>query len=334
MKPAKSVIEIWLWGGPSQLETFDPKPNADRDFNGGLKAIPSSVPGMELHEWWPELAKCAELFSVIRSMTHDQFGHESATYLMQTGRLPGGGEVCPAIGTVIAQAKKSQYRGDLPPSVIITRAKGRFSEVGFLGPDAAPLVTGGQPNSARFTVDGIVPPASISPKMAKARYELLAALDLWQPEPGCANAAVADAFQYDNKLLIEECVVGREIECAVLGTNEPFAALPGEVIPQVEFYSYDAKYIMGDGAQLSVPAKLTVSQQDTVREIAVKAFKVLECSGMSRIDFFLRNDGQWILNEINTIPGFTNISMYPRMMQASGITYSSLIDKLIQFSLS
>ena len=90
---------------------------------------------------------------------------------------------------------------------------------------------------------------------------------------------------------------------------------------------------MGDGAQLSVPAKLTVSQQDTVREIAVKAFKILECSGMSRIDFFLRNDGQWVLNEINTIPGFTNISMYPRMMQASGITYSSLIDKLIQFSL-
>ena len=147
------------------------------------------------------------------------------------------------------------------------------------------------------------------------------------------EAAVADAFQYDNKLLIEECVVGREIECAVLGTNEPFAALPGEVIPQVEFYSYDAKYIMGDGAQLSVPAKLTVSQQNTVREIAVKAFKILECSGMSRIDFFLRNDGQWVLNEINTIPGFTNISMYPRMMQSSGITYSSLIDKLIQFSI-
>ena len=147
------------------------------------------------------------------------------------------------------------------------------------------------------------------------------------------EAAVTDAFKYDNKLLIEECVVGREIECAVLGTNEPFAALPGEVIPQVEFYSYDAKYIMGDGAQLSVPAKLTVSQQNTVREIAVKAFKVLECNGMSRIDFFLRNDGQWVLNEINTIPGFTNISMYPRMMQASGITYSSLIDKLIQFSL-
>ena len=91
MKAAKSVVEIWQWGGPSQLESFDPKPKASRDYNGGLKAIPTNVPGVEIHEWWPELAKCADLYSVIRSMTHDQFGHESAAYLMQTGRLPGGG---------------------------------------------------------------------------------------------------------------------------------------------------------------------------------------------------------------------------------------------------
>ena len=149
MKPAKSVVEIWQWGGPSQLESFDPKPKASRDYNGGLKSIPTNVPGMELHEWWPELAKCADLFSVIRSMTHGEFGHETACYLMQTGRKPGGGEVCPAIGTVIAQAKRKAYKGDLPPYVILTRAKGRFSEVGFLGADAAPLVTGGQPNSPK-----------------------------------------------------------------------------------------------------------------------------------------------------------------------------------------
>ena len=194
MRPAKSVVEIWLWGGPSQLEMFDPKPNASRDYNGGLKAIPTSVPGMEIHEWWPELAKCAELYSVIRSMTHTQFGHESATYLMQTGRLPGGGEVCPAIGTVIAQTKRKSYTGDLPPSVILTRAKGRFSEVGFLGPDAAPLVTGGQPNAARFTVDGIVPPNGVTPKMAQERFDLLAELDAWKPAPRGENAAQAAAF--------------------------------------------------------------------------------------------------------------------------------------------
>lgn len=194
MKPAKSVVEIWLWGGPSQLETFDPKPNASRDYNGGLKAIPTNVPGMELHEWWPALAKCADLYSVIRSLTHTQFGHESATYLMQTGRLPGGGEVCPAIGTVIAEAKRKSYSGDLPPYVILTRAKGRFSEVGFLGPAAAPLVTGGQPNAARFTVDGIVPPSGITPTMMQDRFDLLAELDAWRPAAPGRNAAQAAAF--------------------------------------------------------------------------------------------------------------------------------------------
>ena len=193
MKAAKSVVEIWQWGGPSQLETFDPKPDASRDYNGGLKAIPTNVPGITIHEWWPELAKCADLYSVIRTMTHTQFGHESAAYLMQTGRLPGGGEVCPAIGAVISLMKKDEYKGDLPPYVILTRAKGRFSEVGFLGDEAAPLVTGGKPNSARFAVDGIVPPEGITQKISEERFELLAQLDAWHPQGG-TNAAKATAF--------------------------------------------------------------------------------------------------------------------------------------------
>ena len=193
MRPAKSVIEIWLWGGPSQLETFDPKPNASRDYNGGLKSIPTNIPGTELHEWWPRLAGCADLYSIIRSMTHRQFGHETATYLMQTGRLPGGGEVFPALGTVIAQAKKREYKGDLPPSVILTRPKGRFSEVGFLGVEAAPLVTGGRPNAPRFAVDGIVPPDGITPQRAKERFELLSKLDLWHPKKG-VNATLVSEF--------------------------------------------------------------------------------------------------------------------------------------------
>ena len=193
MRPAKSVIEIWLWGGPSQLETFDPKPNAPRDYNGGLKSIPTNVPGTELHEWWPRLAGCADLYSIIRSMTHRQFGHETATYLMQTGRLPGGGEVFPALGTVVAQAKRREYKGDLPPSVILTRPKGRFSEVGFLGVEAAPLVTGGRPNAPRFAVDGIVPPDGITPERAKERFELLSKLDLWHPKKG-VNALLVSEF--------------------------------------------------------------------------------------------------------------------------------------------
>ena len=193
MKAAKSVVEIWQWGGPSQLETFDPKPDASRDYNGGLTAIPTNVPGISIHEWWPELAKCADLYSVVRTMTHTQFGHESAAYLMQTGRLPGGGEVCPAIGAVVSLMKKGEYKGDLPPYVIITRAKGRFSEAGFLGDEAAPLVTGGKPNSARFAVDGIVPPDGVTPQTSEERFDLLAQLDSWHPEV-VANAAKAAAF--------------------------------------------------------------------------------------------------------------------------------------------
>ena len=179
MKPAKSVIELWLWGGPSQLETFDPKPNAPADYNNGLKAIPTNAPGLEIHEWWPELAKCGNLFSVIRSMTHPHAGHETATYLMQTGRNPGGGDVYPAIGTVIAMMKTldKSYRGDLPPYVILTTAKGRFSEIGFLGDKYAPLVTGGNPVQKQFVVDGIVPPGGLTPEEMKRRFDLLRMVD-------------------------------------------------------------------------------------------------------------------------------------------------------------
>ena len=182
MKPAKSVIELWLWGGPSQLETFDPKPDAPADYNNGLKAIPTNVEGMTVHQWWPELAKCGHLYSLIRSMTHPHFGHETATYLMQTGRNPGGGDVYPAIGAVIAMMKEKEYSGDLPPFVILTSAKGRFSEVGFLGDRYAPLVTGGNPTLARFVVDGIVPPGGLSHDEIARRFDLLSAVDSFRTD--------------------------------------------------------------------------------------------------------------------------------------------------------
>ena len=177
MKPAKSVIEIWLWGGPCQLETFDPKPDAGVDYNNGLSSIPTAAKGMEIHEWLPKLAACADLFSVVRSMTHPHFGHETATYLMQTGRNPGGGETYPAIGATLSMMKAKEYGGDIPPFVILTRAKGRFSEVGFLGEQWAPLVTGGSPMAPRFVVDGIVPPGGLTHEQVDARFAALAKLD-------------------------------------------------------------------------------------------------------------------------------------------------------------
>ena len=146
-------------------------------------------------------------------------------------------------------------------------------------------------------------------------------------------SAIKDAFQYDTKVMVEEFIEGREIECAVLGNKELLASVPGEVMPQHEFYSYEAKYLDENGARLSIPAELTEKQAAEVKAMAIKTFKALNCEGLSRVDLFLKKDGTFLVNEINTIPGFTKISMYPKMMGATGIGYSDLIDRLISLAI-
>lgn len=187
---AKSVIEIWLWGGPSHLETFDPKPDAGEDYNGGFKAIPTNVDGIQLSEFMPNLAKCADKFSLIRSMTHGINGHETATYRMQTGREPGG-KVFPAIGTVIGMLKGYDYgyTSKIPPYVILTQSKGRFSEIGFLNPKYKPLVTGGDPNAQVFAVEGIVN-KSLTRNQQIKRRELLKNFDF-------LSSAIKDSRELD-----------------------------------------------------------------------------------------------------------------------------------------
>lgn len=145
--------------------------------------------------------------------------------------------------------------------------------------------------------------------------------------------AVKEAFKYDLKIIIEENISGREIECSVLGNNEPIASLPGEVLPTHEFYSYEAKYIDENGAAIEIPAKLPKNIIKEIQAIAVKAFKTLCCEGMARVDLFLTDNNKIILNEINTIPGFTNISMYPKLWEVSGISYTELITRLIQLAI-
>ncbi|GAA3883167.1 D-alanine--D-alanine ligase [Gibbsiella dentisursi] len=145
--------------------------------------------------------------------------------------------------------------------------------------------------------------------------------------------AVALAFSFDHKVLVESAIVGREIECAVLGNDEPQASVCGEIVLSDEFYSYDTKYINEQGAQVMVPAAISSEASDKIRDVALKTFRALDCTGMARVDVFLTPDNNVIVNEINTLPGFTNISMYPKLWGASGVSYTQLITTLIELAL-
>ncbi|MCE5212165.1 MAG: D-alanine--D-alanine ligase [Deltaproteobacteria bacterium] len=147
-------------------------------------------------------------------------------------------------------------------------------------------------------------------------------------------AAMNFAFQFDNRVMIEKAIDCREIECAVLGNEKPAGSVLGEIIPQHEFYSYEAKYIDPNGAALKIPAQINKSLSDKIRKIAVEGYMALGCTSMARVDFFLdKKTGKFYLNEINTLPGFTSISMYPKLWEATGLKYGDLLDKLIELAL-
>jgi D-alanine-D-alanine ligase len=153
-------------------------------------------------------------------------------------------------------------------------------------------------------------------------------------QPAELTHAMRDAALYDRKILVE-CAVpdAREIECSVLGNDNPIASVPGEIVPGHEFYDYEAKYV-DESSQLLIPAPIDSALAQRVRDLSIKAFLALDCAGMARVDFLLaRETGELYLSEINTIPGFTRISMYPKLWEASGVSYSELIDRLIQLAL-
>ena len=145
-------------------------------------------------------------------------------------------------------------------------------------------------------------------------------------------SAIDLAFEFDTKVVVEQEIQGREIECSVLGNETPIASVPGEIIPKEGFYSYESKYIEEDGAVLIIPANLEPKTTEKIQITALRAFERLECSGMARVDMFLTSHGEIYVNEINSIPGFTKISMYPKLWEASGISYSDLIDRLISLA--
>ena len=195
---AKAVIQIWLWGGPSHLDTFDPKPEAGYDYCGPLsRPIATNVPGMRIGELLPRLAQQADKYSIIRSMAHGNNGHETAAYIVQTGRQPSDRLVYPCIGAVVSRFRGYDhgYVGLVPPYVVLTTPQGRFDEAGFLGPRYKPFATGGDPAQSRFAVEGVVS-GDITDDRQRGRRELLHSLDtLKQALPGNPQAVKLDTCE-------------------------------------------------------------------------------------------------------------------------------------------
>ncbi len=176
---AKAVIQIWMWGGAPQTDTFDPKPDAGYDYCGPFnRPIETNVPGIQIGPLLPKLAQQADKYAIIRSLTHGENGHETAAYIVQTGRRPGDRLVYPSLGALVSKFKgyEAGYTSLVPPYVVLTAGQGRFDPAGFLGARYKPFVTGGDPNAARFIVEGVVS-GNISNERQKSRRDLLHALD-------------------------------------------------------------------------------------------------------------------------------------------------------------
>ena len=200
---AKSIIQIWMWGGPAHLDTFDPKPEAGNDYSGPLSSpIETNVKGIRINELLPLLAKQADKYSLIRSMTHGVFAHETASYTVQTGRVSGGRDVFPCVGAVISLFKgyDAGYKGLIPPYIVLTQPQGRFSEAGFLGNRYKPFATGGDPGQARFAVEGVVA-QGITDQRQRSRRDYLHQLDSFSrelpdnPQLKAATAAEDQAYE-------------------------------------------------------------------------------------------------------------------------------------------
>ena len=178
---AKTIIQFWMWGGPSQLETFDPKPDAGKEYCGPWDTPIKTKAGMEISQSLPKLAECADMFSVIRSMTHGDNNHETAAYMVQTGRPSGGNLVYPALGAITSLLRGYKYGGydsAIPPYIVLTSPLGRFSECGFLGTAYKPYATGSDPNRTPFLANGFVL-EGVDEKRQARRLRLLDSVDLY-----------------------------------------------------------------------------------------------------------------------------------------------------------
>ena len=255
---------------------------------------------------------------VVFPVLHGTYGEDGTVQgLLELAGLPyvGSGVLGSAVGMDEDMQKRLFLQAKLPVGdfLAISRAEWEHSRGKVL-----------RAVQKKFRLPVFIKPATLgsSVGISKAHNakELAAAIDL--------------AAEFAQKILVEKTIKGREIEVSVLGNEDPKASIPGEIAPHREFYDYQAKYLE-EGTRLMIPAKLTRTQVKRFQEYAIRGFRALECLGMARVDFFLEHrTGRILLNEINTIPGFTSISMYPKLWEASGLSYRDLLDRLIELALS
>ncbi|TCP61809.1 D-alanine--D-alanine ligase [Baia soyae] len=299
--------------GTTSFPTLEESLGAEKldQLQSQLPAVTNIAKGKQL----PALTN--EFVDVVFPVLHGTYGEDGTIQgMFEMANVPyvGAGVLASAVAMDKVMAKMVCASAGLPQGEYVYYLRSRFfkQKEAVLGEVEDKL---GYPCFVKPANLG----SSVGISKANNRSELEKAMEL--------------AYRYDRKVLVEEFIPAREIEVAVLGNDDPQASLPGEIISSGDFYDYQAKYIDGKSA-MEVPAKLTKEQTKQIREMAIKSYQALDCTGLSRVDFFLRRDnGEILINEINTLPGFTPFSMYPVMWQETGVPYSELVDRLIQLAI-
>jgi D-alanine-D-alanine ligase len=306
---------VWRLGSDATfiLNASDPKLIA---LNASAPAVvPIERPGQVPALVSPDDGRALQPVDVFFPIIHGTFGEDGSLQgLLRLLDVPyvGADVLGSAVGMDKGVMKRLLREAGLPIPKFV---EVKHHELENLDAEEAIAAAGGLPVFVKPSNLG----SSVGIRKVKSQAELLPAL--------------VEAFRYDRKALVEEAITGREIECAVLGNEFPEASVCGEVVPTHEFYDYEAKYIDEHGAGLHIPADLDRATSDRIRALAVDAFKALACSGLGRVDFFLQPDGKALVNEINTLPGFTKISMYPKLWGATGLPYPQLLDRLVTLAI-
>ncbi len=268
--------------------------------------------GLERVDFFEAVGRFLRGLDVVFPVFHGPFGEDGSMQgFFQVAGIPyvGAGVLGSAVGMDKDVMKRLFEHAGIPTAKFLTAKRGETLSYDEIASKLGP----------QFFVKPANMGSSLGVSLVKGREDF--------------DEAIECAFRYDHKIILETRLEIRELECSVLGLDHPVASLPGELIPKGGIYSYHAKYIDPEGAEFILPAPLSESLTKELQEMAVKAFKVLCTDSMARVDFFLDRDNKLYVNEINTIPGFTSISLYPKLWELSGIPYPTLIDRLIEIAI-